>query len=99
MCYLETFWCTIQTYRISDAGATASNAFGKGVGPAHNFRFYCSGSESGLFYCTYGYYTYSCYYSNHAGVKCEGKLTLEAFISCMYNFYSTLYQPEYSFER
>ena len=59
---------------MSYLGAITSRAFGKGVGPAHYFRFYCSGSESDLFSCTYGYFTYSCSYSYHAAVICEGKL-------------------------
>ena len=45
--------------------------FGKGVGPVHFSRFYCSGNENNLLSCTY--HTYSlCSYSYHAGVKCEG---------------------------
>ena len=52
------------------SGASISNTFGKGVGLVHISHFYCSGSESELLSCSY--YTYSCYYSYHAGVKCEG---------------------------
>ena len=57
--------------KLSSAGAVPITTFGKGVGPVHFSYFYCSGSENYLLNCTY--YTYSwCYYSYHAGVKCEG---------------------------
>ena len=53
------------------SGAIPATAFGKGVGPVHFSNFVCSGSEKNLLDCTH--YTYSsCYYSYHAGVKCEG---------------------------
>ena len=56
---------------LSFTGAAPATTFGKGVGPVHFSYFYCSGSENNLLSCVY--YTYSwCYYSYHAGVKCEG---------------------------
>ena len=58
-------------WELSFVGAAPVTTFGKGVGPVHFSYFYCSGSENYLLNCTY--YTYSwCYYSYHAGVKCEG---------------------------
>ena len=53
------------------AGAAPFTTFEKGIGPVHFSDFSCSGNETNLLNCTY--YTYSlCYYSYHAGVKCEG---------------------------
>ena len=60
----------IEKLFIINSGASISNTFGKGVGLVHISRFYCSGSESQLLSC--GYYIYSCSYSYHAGIKCEG---------------------------
>ena len=60
---------------LSFTGAAPVTTFGKGVGPVHFPRFYCSGSEIKLLSCTY--YTYSsCSYSYHAGVKCEGNVNV-----------------------
>ena len=52
------------------AGATTGSSFGQGVGPIHNYRFSCSGSETNLLNCQY--FSYKCFFSYHAGVKCEG---------------------------
>ena len=53
------------------SGAAPAAAFGKGVGPVHFANFYCSGSENNLLECSFNIYSW-CYYSYHAGVKCEG---------------------------
>ena len=74
---------------LINTGASISNTFGKGVGQVHISRFYCSGSESQLLSC--GYYIYSCNYSYHAGIKCEGidhKILIHKNCS---HFYSTMY--------
>ena len=56
---------------LSFTGAAPVTTFGKGVQQVHFLDFYCSGSENYLLSCAY--YTHSwCYYSYHAGVKCEG---------------------------
>ena len=56
-------------------GSTASNSYGKGVGPVHISGVSCSGSENRLLNCRY--YTHSCSYSYDAGVKCEGEHMFE----------------------
>uniref|UniRef100_A0A1X7VPG7 Deleted in malignant brain tumors 1 protein n=1 Tax=Amphimedon queenslandica TaxID=400682 RepID=A0A1X7VPG7_AMPQE len=62
-----------QQLNYSIAGSTASNSYGKGVGPVHISGVSCSGNETRLLNCSY--YTHSCSYSYDAGVKCEAPCT------------------------
>ena len=80
--------------KLCSAGAVPITTFGKGVGPVHFSYFYCSGSENTLLSCTY--YTYlSCYYSYHAGVKCEGnRKKTNTKYSLIKEFYQLLVQME-----
>ena len=57
---------------IVPLGAATSSSFGKGAGPIHFSNFRCSGNEINITSCTH--YTSSCYYSYHAGVKCQGMI-------------------------
>ena len=70
-------------------GAVPGTTFGMGVGPVHFSSFSCFGSENYLLNCTY--YTYLwCYYSYHAGVKCEGKNAMVIIRTILLSFLSWL---------
>ena len=62
-----------QIINLKILGAIAVTTIEKGVGPVHFSRVFCTGRENNLLSCRY-YTSQWCYYSYHAGVKCEGNV-------------------------